>query len=225
MRAGLLVLLLLAIPAAQACQVTPIVGMDFPDRAPCQIDIRTGALDGCEPLPGLGESRTYDGMVTWEWDVDQCTAEGGIAQGDMTFTFDVSRLNPAWMPVTFDPPIVVATPAEYYNPTDVTNDPNAGRTYSSGEKPFQVTFTYERMPNAKEIENLEDRDGAARFFLKVLAESEGAQPAFGISQFTFDGRPLLAEVEAARPQDEDAPGIPLVFALAAIALAGFLRRK
>lgn len=224
MRAGLLVLLLIAVPAAQACSVTPIVGMDFPERAPCQIDIRTGALAGCEALPERGQSRTYQGYVWWEWDVDQCTAEGGIAQNDVTFEFGVSALNPAWMPVAFDPPQIVVGPADYYNPANVTNDPQAGRTYSSGRMPFDVTFTFERLPNDKELKDLADRDGAARFFLKVIAKSEGIEDAFGISQFTFDGRPLLETEEVEAPQDNDAPGIPLVFALIAIALMAARRR-
>ncbi len=222
MRAVLLVFLLLLAPAAQACEITPIVSMKFPDRQPCGVDLATGEIQGCEPLMELGTSRTYQGEVHYEWDVDQCSAEGGVLQGDMVFTFDVSRLNPAWMPITFEPPQVTVTPADYYG-RQPTHDPDAGRTYGAGTAPFEVTFTFERMPNEKELQALDDRDGAARFFLKVLAQGEGTNDAFGISQFTFDARPLLAP--AAPPVDEEAPMFPISLGLVALGLMAAMRRR
>ncbi len=225
MRAILLIGLLLLLPAAEACkQVTPIVGLEFDGKAPCSFTA-TGAYEGCETLPALGESVTYDGRVKWYWDADQCSVSGGYLQGDMMFEFSSSGLSPKWLPATFEPQTLTVPLNEYYDPTTLQFDSAQNRVYSEQSRDIQVTFTFERLPDAAERQQLEDRDDAARIFLKVLATGVGTGDAFGITQFIFNADSIEpAQETAEQPEDQSVPALPISMLLVVLFVA-MLRRR
>ncbi len=225
MRALLLLgLVLLIIPAAQACQqVTPVVSLEFDGKQPCAFTY-DGTYEGCETLPALGESRTYDGVVRWTWDADQCSTTGGYLQGDMVFAFSASDLSPKWMPATFEPTSISVPLVEYYGPTEMQFDAEQNRLYSEQTRPVSVTFTFERMPEGAELQQLEDRDGAARAFLKVLASGTGTGDAFGITQFIFNADELPASTDGIEPEDQKIPALPVSLLLVGIAAVALRRR-
>ncbi len=227
MRALLILGLLLIVPAAQACgqQVTPIVGLEFDGKAPCMFTA-TGEFDGCEPLPELGESRTYEGRVKWYWDADQCSVSGGYLQGDMQFAFSSSDLSPKWLPAVFEPATITVPLEEYYTPTEFQFDSAQNRIYSEQTRPVSVTFTFDRLPTEGEQKQLQDRDDAARVFLKVLATGTGTGDAFGITQFIFNADEISsASMSGEEPANVEAPGVPVAMLLAVLAIALMRRRK
>ncbi len=225
MRALLLIGLLMLIPAATACsQVTPIVGLEFDGKQPCMFTYE-GTYDGCEELPAVGESRTYEGRVRWNWDVDQCSSTGGVLQGDMFFEFSSSALSPKWLPVTFEPATITVPLNEYYDPTSLDVDSTQNRIYSEQTRDVAVTFTMERQPTAGELEELRQRDHAARVFLKVLAQGTGSSDAFGITQFVFDTSDLAATEEVIEhPPDQQVPALPVTILLGIVLVAALRRR-
>lgn len=184
---GLLLGVLLLMPAAQACGVTPMLEVDVPQEAPCLRGMSTH--DRCDKVPS--DPLRLDGVLRWSWDVDECSTEGGVVKGDVRIALSTTTTHPAWLPMTFDPEEVVVPPQEYYDPRHVRYDAASGRLYSEKEQAFGVTLATARAPTAEERERLEVRHGIVVVFVKAHAQGDGGRDSFAVTQLSFDARHLL----------------------------------
>lgn len=214
MRAAIvLVCLALLVPGAQACKTVPLLDIVVEDEVTCQ--------DGCEELPTPLDPRVFDVRVYWQFDVDECTIQGGVLQDEMMIRFSPTQSNPAWLGFSFEPATVSVPIAQYYDPQG-DMDPQTGTYTSAGFVETQLTVTFERLPEGVEWDRIEGRDGEVATFMKAHAEGQGfSSDAFGVEQISFDGDQLFSVRPEARPAADGDVAVPApALSLLAAALLG-----
>src|SRR5205085_2327483 len=90
---------LLLVPMASACtgvggnNVAPLLDLEFKDKQLCK---DKATHKDCAPLPGDGKSFEMDGIVSWQWALDNCEAGRVSADtADYVITFPPFPRNPS----------------------------------------------------------------------------------------------------------------------------------
>ena len=228
MRILWVLVVLLLVPAASACtgaggaNVAPLLDLQFTDKKLCK---DREAHKDCTPLPEVGKSFEMEGLLTWQWALDNCEAGKVSADtSDYVVTFPPFPRNPSYMTLKIAPEEIHITAADQYDVTDDKVDPATGKYTIYEEYPVHVTITRTGEPNATELERLATKDWVPEIYAK--AESPGTpayQPGFTFEVFRFDGFGLQAmEKDSAK---SSTPMPPLGLALVALAVAAFATRR
>ncbi len=202
-----ILLLLILVPAASACETVPYLDIRIPGEITCD--------EGCEELPQPLQDRTFDVHVHWAFDIDECSIEGGVMRDEMVIDFRASQSNPAWLGFELDPAQVRIPLHEYYD-AEGDLDPNTGRFEASRYVESELTVSFLRMPTSDEWSRVVGQDLQVPTYLIARAEGEGlSRDAFGVEAIAFDGAPLAAVIPEAKPTTGDdveasAPLLPLV---------------
>lgn len=210
---GVLVLLLLAAPAAQACHLSwpalALAGLDCPEA-------------GC-PVPTAAAPYEADLTVTWTWAPVSDCPENAVAGGIRILPGTANGF-PDWLKVTFEPGDIVRTASERaanarFVPTGSSEAP-VNETHA-----FPVHVKVERVGDPWPDEAAAVGGGPLLAFLKFETYADGAvqrgAEAFAVGPLAFD----ISSDQAFQPQaDIDAKAMPsaalplLALAIGALAL-------
>lgn len=214
------VLGLLLVPGVQACSgaTSSYLDLAFPRPDDCG---RTQP-EACPPLPEADVPYVVDGILTWGWESDACSAKAPSAMPVHIHLDPVEREAAGWLSLSVEPREILIPVQDQWDVLDDVVDPSG--TYRAQEQyPVRVTVSLVGEPSPAALERVAARNGLAQVNLKASAEATDTfAGVFTLQEFFFDGRPAL---EPAQDAGREAPALsPSLVALALVALAVLARR-
>lgn len=226
-------LLLLMAPSASAClstpasadgagTVAPLLDMQFLDKQKCKAPDHSD----CTVAPTADAPFEMDGVLVWEWAVDNCEATNvAISADPIVITFPPFPRNPSWLKLTMTPSEISIPVDQQWDLADDAIDPTT-QTFIMREK-YDIHVTIERVgePTQDELDRVEVKNGVVEVYAKaVSSQTPGFQPGFAFENFRLDASSLLVASGDSAGEDTPAPSFGLV-TLALAALAVGLRRR
>ncbi len=181
----------------------------------------------CIPLPAVGDSVSFEGTVTWSWDITRDGLYPSDPSVPIVISFGGTDNNPTWMELNVEPAtftLDAATLAAPENQKLVLGDPMQPQLWFWYERPIQVTLTRTAEPTQEEVEQVADLDHIVKVHLKGRSNASGVyfREAFNVEAFRFDA---LGRIPST-PPGNDAPGVGFVaLGLALVVAVATVRRR
>lgn len=227
--------------------ITPILDMEFEGKQPCggiQLIYSEGPPQDCDPIMENGGSHAYDGVVRWYWEMSEDGTYAKEPGKDIEISFSSTGTNPKWIDVEVTGPNMedgrfVIDDAALVHPDNIRTDED-NKVWFWYEEEITATFTRTGDPGTADLQRIESREGVIPFFVKAKSteSSQRFRESFGVEEFRFltcndvgianavEACPDLDESgEPLTASDEEAPGLPLVVGLGAIATVAWFRRR
>lgn len=222
-------------PAAAACAppcgyISPIIDLVFPEKPACgagQAVLADGTPDDCLLLMERGGSVTLDGTLRWYWEISEEGTYPNDPQQDIEISFGGTQSNPDWLEVDVEPGGFTIDTVALFDANENWRVDDSGaepRVWYWFERNITVTFTRTGDPSDDDLRLIEDRGGVRSVFVKAKSTASGDRykESFGVEEFRFDA---TAEPGLDALRDEEAPGLPLVLGIAALAACAAAARS